>query len=177
MSYAQIETSDVLYSSEEIAYNVKRLAEEINMTYDGVDNLVIVGILDGAFMFFSDLSKLLTVEHYVDFMSLKSYKYSERHGINLIKGIETDIEPNNIHVLVIDDVVDSGHTMVWLQKYFNTLEVKSVRFCCLIDKPSGRDVDFNPDFVGMTMTTDDWIYGYGMDLNGKQRNLPMVKRL
>jgi hypoxanthine phosphoribosyltransferase len=181
MSYTQIEASDILYSSEEIMSNVQRLANEINTQYNGVDNLVIVGVLNGAFMFFSDLLKLLNVDCYVDFMSLKSYKNNKREEIKLIKGIDIEIDPNDMHILVIDDVVDSGHTMVWLQNYFNTLGVNSVRFCCLIDKPSGRDVDFSPDFspdfIGMTMTTDDWIYGYGMDLDGKQRNLPMVMKL
>lgn len=165
----------VLLPEDEIQARVKILAEEINQAYADVDRLFLVGILKGAFMFLSDLARHLTVPHIVDFMALSSYgKTATTTGeVRIIMDLREPIM--NQHVLVVEDIVDSGSTLSYLLQMLSSRQPASLRTCVLCQKEYNQ-VDVPIDYLGFKIP-DVWVVGYGLDYADMYRTLPYVAEL
>jgi len=167
----------VLYSSEQIQKRVKELGEEISKSYTDLEQpIIVVGMLKGAFMFLSDIVRQLSVPNSIDFMTVSSYNGMSSSGnVQLKKDIE--IDPYNRHVLIVEDLIDTGATLQWLTNHLKSKKCKSVKLCCLIDKVVGRDEGVGPkiDFTGFTLNEKHFVVGYGMDFHNQEyRSLPFV---
>ncbi len=162
----------ILFTSEEIAATVKRLAAEISRDYHG-KTPVLVGILKGSFMFMADLIRLLDFPLEVEFIRLASYgRGRESSGkIKVAQGLRSSIK--NRDVLVIEDIVDTGLTTSFLLDYLQKKRPASLKLCALTDKPSRRQAPVTIDYLGLTVP-DRFLVGYGLDLDEKFRNLPDI---
>ncbi len=165
----------VLLSAEELDAITTRLAEEIEATYRHSDRLlVLVVILKGSMPFATDLMRKLDLPLEVECMKVSSYGAGTK-STGEIK-IHTDLSRDdleNIDLLLVEDIIDSGHTLNRLHKLLTNRNAASVRTCTLLDKPSRREVQFVPDFCG-AVVPDEFVVGYGLDYNEKYRNLPFV---
>jgi hypoxanthine phosphoribosyltransferase len=163
---------NLLFSREQIASIVKRLAEQISEDY-GQKELVLVCILKGAFMFLADLIRHLGFPVQVDFVRLASYGAGmESSGvIKITKDIETTIEGKD--VLIIEDIIDSGRTLQFLKDRLALANPRSVKICALLDKKSRREVEVEADYLGRDVD-NVFVVGYGIDFNEAYRNLPEI---
>lgn len=166
-------TKKILVSEEEIKGIVARLGQEINRDYAD-KNLVLVCVLKGSVMFAIDLAKHLNVVCEMEFVRTQSYGNDIKSSGNVQMLIDFD-RPDfaECDFLIIEDIVDSGNTLKFLVEYLTAKGAKSVKTCTLLDKPSRRKVDFNPDYIG-TEIPDEFVFGYGLDLFEKYRDLPYV---
>lgn len=163
----------VLVTEEEIDSIVTRLAGEIDRDYAD-KNLVIVCVLKGSVMFSIDLAKKINTVCEMEFVRTFSYgNATESTGeVNMLVDFDRP-DFADCDFLIIEDIVDSGNTLKYLVDHFNSKGPRSVKTCTLLDKPSRRKVDFNPDYVG-TVIPDEFVFGYGLDLFEKYRDLPYV---
>lgn len=158
-------------SAEEIKKNVKRLADQINSDFEGKE-VLFVGVLNGSFMFASDLIKLITVPCKVCFMKVSSYEGTESSGkVRQLIGLTEDVRNRN--VVVIEDIVDTGLTMTDVLHQLQAMEPASLRLASLIFKPESFRGNYNVDYVGFRIP-NDFIVGYGLDYDGYGRNLPEI---
>ncbi|MBQ3485111.1 MAG: hypoxanthine phosphoribosyltransferase [Clostridia bacterium] len=164
--------SRVLVSREEIAEAVSALGRKITEDYQGKE-LMLVGILKGAVVFFSDLVREIDLPLKMEFMAVSSYGASTKTTgvVNLVKDITVDI--TGMHVLIVEDIVDSGMTLSYLKKYLSTRGAASIRIATLLDKPERRRVDLKADYFCFTIP-DEFVVGYGLDYAEKYRNLPDI---
>ena len=162
----------VLITQDEIKQAVARLATEIRQDYKSKEPLL-VGILKGSFVFMADLIRQLELPVEVDFVKLSSYGAgSETSGkVKVVQGLKTPIKGR--HVLVVEDIVDTGLTISFLLDYLQKKKTASLRLCTLTDKPSRRQVPVTIDYLGFTVP-DKFIVGYGIDWNEKFRYLPDI---
>lgn len=170
--FLKIVNKTLLYSAEDIQRRVAEIAAEINAEYAGKD-LVVVCVLKGGFMFFSDLVKQITVDPRLDFVRLASYgKGTESsRAINFTKDIEISLK--GAHVLVVEDVVDTGHTMDFLARQLGARGAESFRIAALIDKIERREVPVKVDYAGFRLDSG-FIVGYGLDYAEYGRETPAV---
>ena len=163
----------VLVSEEEIKNIVSRLGEEISRDYAD-KNLVIVSVLKGSVMFTVDLAKKINTVCEMEFVRTYSYGNATESSGEVQMLIDFD-RPDfaECDFLIIEDIVDSGNTLKYLVGHLLAKGAKSVKTCTLLDKPSRRKVDFTPDYVG-TEIPDEFVFGYGLDLFEKYRDLPYV---
>jgi len=164
-----------MISAEEISVLVDRIAAEVQATYqDSPRRLIMVVILKGSMPFAAELLKRLTLPVELEFMKVSSYgagtKSSGEIKISLDL-VRDDLQ--DIDLLLIEDIVDSGRTLSRLTDLLRNRNAHSVRTCTLLDKPSRREVDFTPDFCG-TVVPDEFVVGFGLDYNEKYRNLPFI---
>ena len=161
-----------LLTAEQIDVAVERLADQIATDHGNV-SLVVIGILKGAFMFLSDLVRRLPMPVDIDFLQVASYgeAASSSGVISLLKDIQMPI--GDRHVLVIEDIVDTGVTLQYLLHRLSDHQPASLRSCCLLDKPAARRVPMQVDYVGFEID-DHFVVGYGMDLAERYRNLPNI---
>ena len=162
----------VLFRRDEIEVTVKRLAVEIKRDYQGKYPLL-VGVLKGAFIFLADLIRLLDFPLEVEFIRLSSYASGKETSgkIKVVQGLRSEIKGR--HVLVIEDIVDTGLTIDFLLDYLHKRKPASLKLCALTDKPSRRKVPINIDYLGFTVP-DKFLVGYGLDWDQKFRNLPDI---
>jgi hypoxanthine phosphoribosyltransferase len=162
-------------SRAEIAQHVNTLAWRISRDYAEKD-LVVIGILKGAFIFLADLVRELTIPVEIDFVRLASYgaDTSSSGHIQITKEIELDISGR--HVLIVEDIVDSGLTIACLLDYLKQFRPKSIRLCALIDKTERRDVKISTHYVGHVVE-HGFLVGYGLDFDEKYRALPEIYHL
>lgn len=163
---------EVLISEKELDKKTTEIAEKISADYAG-KNLIMIGILKGGVVFASELMKKITVPMQVEFMAVSSYgKESETSGVvSLKKDVDTKLE--GMDVLIVEDIVDSGYTMKYLQQMLKDRKASSVKICALLSKPSRRKVDIKLDYYGFEIP-DEFVVGYGLDYAEKYRNLPFV---
>lgn len=161
-----------LLSEKEISGLIKSLAERINRDYEGKEILLVV-ILKGSAIFASDLLRKITIDVKVDFMQASSYGSSavSSGDVKIKKDIESDVRGK--HVLIVEDIVDSGNTLSKLKKLFAQRGAASVKICTLLSKPSGRKTEVECEYVG-TDIPDEFVVGYGLDFNERYRNLPYI---
>jgi len=162
-----------VYGEEQIQTRVAELAAEISALYDG-EELVVVCVLKGAFMFFSDLIRRLEgpqVE--ADFVRLASYgrSASSSRTVSFVKDVELSLAGK--HVLVVEDIVDTGYTMDFLLRQFAARGVKSLRLAVMVDKQARREVPVNADFTGFALP-GGFVVGYGLDYAERYRELPAI---
>ena len=164
--------SRILVKREDIAQAVKKLGQEISRDYEGKE-LMLVGILKGAVVFFSDLVREIDLPVKMEFMAVSSYGASTKTTgvVNLVKDITVDI--TGMHVLIVEDIVDSGMTLSYLKKYLSTRGAASIKIATLLDKPERRRVDLKADYFCFTIP-DEFVVGYGLDYAEKYRNLPDI---
>jgi hypoxanthine phosphoribosyltransferase len=162
----------VLISSQDIQAKVRELAAIITEDYRDKD-LVMICVLKGAVVFFSDLFKYIELPVSCDFISISSYGSSTRSSgeVRLLKDVDNSVEGKD--VLIVEDIVDTGLTLKYLKEIFRARSANSVKACTLLDKPSRRTVDLKPDYLGFQIP-DEFVVGYGLDYAEKFRNLPDV---
>lgn len=162
----------VLYSKEQLnEFNVK-LAAELKRDYAGKFPLMVC-ILKGAVLFMTDLVREMDEYVELDFMDVSSYgSGTESSGdVKILKDLDTSVKGRD--VIIVEDIVDTGATLVALMKLFETRQAKSVKVCSLLDKPSRREQDVKVDYVGVTVP-NEFVVGYGLDYAEKYRNLPYI---
>jgi len=162
----------VLFSEDEIKQAVARLATEIRQDYQGKQPLLI-GVLEGSFVFMADLIRQLELPVEVDFVKLSSYGAGKETSgkVKVVQGLKTPIKERD--VLVVEDIVDTGLTLSFLLDYLRKKKPASLRLCALTDKPSRRQVPVTINYLGFTVP-DKFIVGYGIDWNEKFRYLPDI---
>lgn len=164
----------ILISADSIQQRVKELAKMIEKDFVRKDRLYMIGILKGAFIFLADLTRQLAVPHVVDFMALSSYGRSTTSGeVRILMDLREPIEGR--HVLIVEDIVDSGHTLDYLIKILKGRNPASLHTCALVRKK--RDsLDIKIDYLGFEIP-DVWVVGYGLDFADRYRTLPFVAEL
>jgi len=162
----------VLLTEEQIAARVRELGKEISRDYAGKD-LVLVGILRGAVVFLADLYRQISIPAGMDFVAISSYgKEALSSGVvRILKDLDEVVESR--HVLLVEDIVDSGLTLQYLMDNLRSRNVASLRVCTLLDKPSRRQVPVELDYVGFQVP-DEFLVGYGLDYSQRYRNLPYI---
>lgn len=166
---------DVLISRQDIDEAVTRLAGEIRRDY-AAGPPVLVGVLHGAFVFLADLARALQLPVEIGFVGLSSYGggTSSSGRMELFHELRADIAGRD--VVLVEDIVDSGHSVTYLCDYLRQWRPASLRICCLLDKPERREVPVDIDYRGFTIP-NLFIVGYGMDFNGQYRHLPDIRVL
>jgi hypoxanthine phosphoribosyltransferase len=159
-------------SMEELEMQLEALAAQINRDYEG-KNPIVVGVLKGAFIFLADLVRRLSFPLEVDFVRLASYgTESETSGVvRITKDLETPIKGR--HVLIVEDIVDTGTTLAWYIERLREQEAESVKICALIDKHERRKVPVPLEYVGISIDRG-FLVGYGLDFSEKYRHLPGI---
>ena len=173
MSFPPSELS--LYISEEsLQARIKELGEEISKDY-ATQDLAVIGVLNGCMLFYSDLVRNIDLPITCDFLGLSSYgAHTKSSGVvQWTKDLSHPI--NNKAVLIVEDIVDTGLTLSFLIKNLKLRQPSSVRICSLLSKPSRREIEVPIDYLGFTIE-DHFVVGYGLDLDGKYRNLPYIGR-
>lgn len=162
----------ILYSREEISSRVKELGEIISQDYKG-KNLLVVSLLRGSFMFTSDLVREIDLPVEVDFMTTESYGHEEisSGNVSIVHDVRTEVEGKD--VLIVDDIMDSGYTLKEVKELLKMKNPSSIKICVMLDKPSRRKVDLNPDYVGHSIP-DVFIVGYGLNYGDHYRNKPYI---
>jgi len=174
MSDSHPDLARILISSEQIEQRVKELAQQISQDFSAVDRLYIIGILKGAFIFLADLTRRLDIPHVVDFMALSSYgKSTESGAVRILMDLREPIEGQ--HVLIVEDIVDTGHTLSYLYHVLKGRKPASLHTCALVRKQRSR-VDVPIEYLGFDIP-DVWVVGYGLDYADLYRTLPYVAEL
>lgn len=162
----------VLYTKEALAACVERLGKQISKDYAG-EEIFAVCILKGAVHFYSDLVRAIDVPVQLDFMAASSYGASTKSSgtVKILKDLDFSVEGK--HVLIIEDIIDSGLTLHYLLRIFKERGPASVKLCALLDKPERRKAPVKIDYSGFTVP-DEFLVGYGLDYAEKYRNLPCI---
>ena len=166
-------TTNVLISEADIKQRIVSLAAEIERDYPKSDEIHLVAILKGGFMFMADLVRAMSDRVTMDFMAVSSYgKGTTSSGqVRVLKDLESNLEAR--HIIVVEDIVDTGLTLHYLQDLLKARAPKSMKTACLLSKPSRRKVDVQVDYIGYTIE-DHFVVGYGLDYAEKYRNLPYI---
>jgi hypoxanthine phosphoribosyltransferase len=167
------DVAKILISEQEIQARVTELGQQINAAYGDGDRLLLVCVLKGAFMFLADLVRHLEVRHEVDFMEISSYGAGTVSSgvVRILLDLEQNVEGR--HVLIVEDIIDSGRTLDYITRNLQTRRPASVRVCTLLSKPSRREIDVPLAFVGFEIP-DEFVMGYGLDYAEAYRNLPFI---
>lgn len=162
----------VLYEADVIAEKVRELGAEITRDYQGRD-MIAVCILKGSLMFYADLLRCVDLPVVADFMAISSYGNSRKSSgvVQIQKDLDNNIEGRD--VLIVEDIMDSGQTLAFLCELLQARDPLSLRICCLLDKPSRRVADVQPDYRGFEIP-DEFVVGYGLDFAELYRNLPYI---
>ena len=172
MKLSEHEIKKVLFSAEEIKTRVAELGKILTEDYKNKNPLLICP-LKGSIMFFSDIVSEIKIPCEIDFMTVSSYNSNTVSSgeIKILKDLTENI--NGRHVLIIEDIIDTGLTLYNLKKMLSSRNPESLKICTLLDKPSRRIADIKGDYCGFVIP-DKFVVGYGMDLNEKYRNLPFI---
>jgi hypoxanthine phosphoribosyltransferase len=164
---------EILITEAEIAARTTKLARLISEHYAGTEQLVVVGLLRGSFIFIADLVRRMDLPVEVDFMTVSSYgdKKESSRQVRIIQDLETSIKGRD--VLIVEDIIDTGHTLSQVLKILNTRLPKSLKVCTLLNKPSRREVKVDIDWTGFDIP-DEFVIGYGIDYAQQGRNLPHI---
>ena len=167
------EQIEILISEAEITARINALSHEITTHYADTKQLVVVGLLRGSFVFIADLVRHLDLPVEVDFMTVSSYGNAmvSSRQVRIIQDLETDIKDRD--VLIVEDIIDTGHTLSQVIKILKTRMPKSLSICTLLNKPSRREVEVPIDWTGFDIP-DEFVIGYGIDYAQQGRNLPHI---
>jgi hypoxanthine phosphoribosyltransferase len=168
----------VLLDEVAIQKRVQELAAQISQDYEGIHNedFLLVGVLKGSFIFLADLARCLTVPHRVDFIALSSYqdKAEATGAVRLIMDTRHDVAGR--HILIVEDILDTGYTLKYLYRLFEARQPASLRTAVLLSKPDRHEVEVSIDYLGFTIP-DVWVVGYGLDYADRFRTLPYIAAL
>lgn len=167
------DVAKILIPEDVLQARVAELGQAINMTYTDADRPLLVCVLKGAFMFLADLVRHLEMRHAVDFMEISSYGAGTVSSgvVRILLDLEQNIEGR--HVLIVEDIIDSGRTLDYITRNLRTRNPASLRVCSLLSKPSRREIDVPVDLIGFEIP-DEFVMGYGLDFAEEYRNLPFI---
>jgi len=170
------EERDVLFTEETIRNRVGELALRISADYSHVDDLLLVGVLRGSFIFLADLSRLLTIPRCIDFIAVAAYgrTTTATGAVRLLMDLRTDVRGR--HVLIVEDIVDTGYTLDYILSLLRPREPASLKTCALLRKPARLEKKLEIDYLGFDIP-DVWIVGYGLDFQERYRALPYLRTL
>jgi hypoxanthine phosphoribosyltransferase len=167
----------VLISASEIDARVGELAAAIDRSHAGSDRLVLVGVLKGSFVFLADLARRLTVPHRIEFIAVSSYgsaQSDEPGAVRLLMDVRHPL--GGEHVIIVEDIVDTGHTLSYLIRLLGARNPASLEACSLLFKPDRTETEVTIDYLGFTIP-DVWVVGYGLDYAEQHRTLPDICEL
>jgi len=168
---------EIIYSEREISETVARLGQEITKSYFPLEKeLLVVGLLKGSFIFMSDLVRKIELPLSLDFLTVSSYGDRTESSGNVKIIMDLDVNIENKHILMVEDIIDTGYTLDKVLNYLKSKNPASIKICTLLDKPSRREVEIAVDFKGFEVP-DKFVCGYGLDYAQKLRNLPYVAEL
>ena len=163
----------VLLASETIQARIREMAGEIDAAYPKDEPIHLVCVLKGGFMFMADLVRAMAARVSLDFIAVSSYGSGTKSSgeVRFQKDLDTSIEDR--HVLLVEDIVDTGRTLKYLQQILARRAPRTIRTACLLSKPSRREVEVPVEYIGFTIE-DKFVVGYGLDYDEKYRNLPYI---
>ena len=166
-------TPPVLISADDINARVNELAAKISEDYRDKGDIVLIGVLKGSFIFLADLSRQLSIPRTIEFIAVSSYQSGSisSGAVRLVMDVRGNIE--NRHVLIVEDIVDTGHTLKYLIGMLESHGPASIRTCTLLHKAESAEVDVAVDYTGFSIG-DEWVVGYGLDYAEKNRTLPYI---
>ena len=164
---------DILISETEIKARINHLAKEITHQFKDTEKLVVVGLLRGSFIFIADLVRCMNLPLEVDFITASSYgdEMESSRQVRILKDLETTIKDRD--VLVVEDIIDTGHTLYQVMDILRTRQPASLKVCTLLNKPSRREIEVDIDWVGFDIP-DEFVIGYGIDYAQQGRNMPHI---
>ncbi|GGB41030.1 hypoxanthine phosphoribosyltransferase [Oceanisphaera marina] len=167
---------DVLISTEEVNARIQAIGEQITAHYQGVDELVMVGLLRGSCVFMADLCRQIPLPVRLDFMTASSYGSSmeSNRDVRILKDLDDEIHGK--HVLIVEDIIDTGYTLSKVKEILSLRQPASLTICSLLDKPERREVEVPVDWIGFTIP-DEFVVGYGIDYAQHYRNLPYIGKV
>ncbi|WP_371373381.1 hypoxanthine phosphoribosyltransferase [Thalassotalea aquiviva] len=165
-----------LISQDDIRHRIQELGQEISAFYQNSNDLVMIGLLRGSFVFMADLARAITVNHSVDFMTASSYgnTMASSRDVRILKDLDDDIKGKD--VLLIEDIIDTGNTLKKVTEILSLRDPKAIHICTLLDKPSRREVPLDVDWVGFEIP-DEFVVGVGIDYAQKYRHLPYIGKV
>jgi hypoxanthine phosphoribosyltransferase len=163
----------ILINEEQLQQRVAAVAAAIEADYAEEEDLLLICVLKGGYVFLSDLSRALKRPHHLDFMGISSYGSStkSRGAVQIIMDLKQPLAGRN--VLIVEDIIDSGHTLSYLRQNLLARQPASLKICTLLNKPSRREVDVTVDYIGFDIP-DEFVVGYGLDFDELYRNLPFI---
>lgn len=167
-----VETVEVLFTAEQINTRLQGLADEIARDY-GDKPIILLCALTGGVIFLADLSRKMGNNATLDFLRAASYGDGTTSGGKVTLDCHPKLDLKGKDVILVEDIVDTGHTLAYLKKYLEDLGAASVRVCALLNKPERREVDVKADYLGFSIP-DAFVVGYGLDYAQRYRNLPYV---
>jgi hypoxanthine phosphoribosyltransferase len=168
----------VLLEEEAINKRVQEMADQISADYEGINNedFLLVGVLKGSFIFMADLARRLTVPHRVDFIALSSYQDTAEATGSVRMIMDTRADVAGRHVLIVEDILDTGYTLQYLYRVFEARQPASLRTAVLLNKPDRRKVEVPIHYLGFSIP-NVWVVGYGLDFADRFRTLPYIAAL
>lgn len=165
---------EVLIDSSTVQSRVAELGAQISADYQGVNSLMLICLLKGGVMFLTDLMRHITVPHEIDFLAVSSYGRGQRQATGKVR-IDMDLtgEVTDKHLLIVEDIIDSGYTLRFVMDVLQARHPASLKLVALLDKPSRRKLPIPVDYTGFQIE-DKFVFGYGLDLDERFRNLPFV---
>lgn len=169
-------TIDPMISAKSIAARIEDLSKEIHAEFNGTDKLVVVGLLRGSFVFIADLVRELDLPVEVDFLEASSYgdAMESSREVRIFKDLRGEIKDRD--VLVVEDIIDTGHTLSHVTQFLTTKGPARLKSIALLDKPARREVPFKADWTGFEIP-DEFVVGYGIDFAQRNRNLPYIGKV
>jgi len=164
----------ILIDESTLQARISELAEQISQDYAGCTDLLLVCVLRGGVMFLTDLMRRLTIPHEIDFMAVSSYGSKTRGSsgiVRILMDLKTNIQGRN--VLIVEDIIDSGNTLDYILRVLRERRPATLEVCSLLSKPERRQVDIPVKYLGFEIS-DEFVFGYGLDLDERWRNLPFV---
>lgn len=163
----------ILISEDQLQQRIAGLATAIEADYAEAEDLLLICVLKGGYVFLSDLSRALKRPHHLDFMGISSYGSSTKSSgaVQIIMDLKQPLTGRN--VLIVEDIIDSGHTLSYLRQNLLSRQPASLKICTLLNKPSRREVDVTVDYIGFDIP-DEFVVGYGLDFDEMYRNLPFI---
>ncbi len=173
MHHLEDDLSKILIPEQRIQARIKELGAQISRDYEG-QRLLLVCVLKGGVMFLSDLRRAISTPHEIDFMAISSYGGTKTESSGIVR-ILMDLNTNiyGRHVLIVEDIIDTGHTLQYITENLETRDPASLKICTLLNKPERREVPIKVDYVGFDIP-NEFVVGYGLDYDELYRNMPFI---
>ncbi len=164
----------VLIEEHTLQKRIHELGQQITQDYDGKQDLLLICVLKGGVLFLTDLMRSIDIPHSVDFMAVSSYGANARQSTGAVR-IEMDLHTDiaNRNLLIVEDIIDSGHTLNYIMRSLEARQPASIKICTLLSKPERREVNIDVDYIGFEIP-NEFVFGYGLDLDEYYRDLPFI---